>query len=146
MQNNFAKTYLYTLLIISAINLVLGLAYIATKITALEIPLIFFSYAEIIAFIMSIMMIVKVFTKKLNRINLILPVFYILLAIALIIYGLIAGPITDDLGIMESFIVTFNLLSFNNLLLLIINSVANVFQIIFSIYLLKTNNSFRQEQ
>lgn len=144
MQNGYAKTYLYTLATIAAINLILGLVYIITKISALWAPLLISSLVEIIVLIMSIIMIVNVFTKKLNRINLVIPVVYLVGAITLGIYDLIASPDTSDMSIKDAFLYDFDISVPHNLIVLSLNMALYTFLIGYSMYLLRNDEFFRQ--
>lgn len=144
MHNSYAKTYLYILTTISAINLILALAYIFTKVSALWAPLLISSLAELIVFIMSIIMIVMVFTKKLNKINLVIPVVYLFTAITLSTYDFIASPDTSNMNIKDAFLYDFDISILHNFIVLGINMIFYIFLIGFSMYLLRKEEFFLQ--
>lgn len=144
MPNGYAKIYLYVLTTISAINLILALTYIFSKVSALWAPLLISSLAELIVFIMSIIMIVMVFIKKLNRINLVIPVVYLLTVITLSGYDIVYSPDTSNMGIKDAFLYDFDISILHNLIMLSINLVFYIFLIGFSMYLLRNEEFFRQ--
>ncbi len=144
MQNGYAKTYLYVVATIASINFILGLVYLFTKIPALWAPLLVSSLVELIVLIMSIIMIVKVFTRKLNRINLVIPVVYLVTMITLWGYGLLAGPDTSNLSLKDAVLSDFDISVLRNFIMIGINMVLYVFLIGFSMYLLRNDEFFRQ--
>ncbi len=146
MHNSYAKVYLYVLTTISAANLIFGLAYIFTKISALWAPLLISSLAELIVLIMSIIMIIKVFTKKLNKINLVIPIVYLFTAITLGTYDFIASPDTSNMSLKDAYLYDFDISVPYNLIVLSINMIFYVFLIGFSMYLLRNEEFFRQEK
>ena len=143
MQNGYAKTYLYVLGAIAAINLILGLAYLFTKIPALWAPLLISSLVELIVFFMSIVMIIVVFVKKLSRINLVIPIVYLLTS--LIMSSIVSsGPDTSNMSLKDAFLSAFDFSIIQNLIMFSINVIFYLFLIGFSLYLLKNDEHFRQ--
>jgi len=128
MKNQFIKTYIYLLIIVAFINIIFGtinsfspnmiillFMYLATII---EIPLI----------ILSIIMLFYVPSKKLNKIHLILPIFYLIVYIGLAFYG----------GFMAFNGINPLDLSYSpNIIAFIISEVFYLFQMGFGIFLLK---------
>jgi len=135
MENKFLKTYVYLILIVGLANLIAGTLYRFFPNSILKALMFFVTIPEIPLFVLSIVAIFYVFTKKVDKIHLILPIFYLALYLTLAIVGIIvASKGKDPLDLSDSF----------NNLLFIITWFFYLSQILFVFYLLKKKkNSFQ---
>src|SRR3989344_2543277 len=77
MENKFLKTYVYLILIVGLANLIAGTLYRFFPNSILKALMFFVTIPEIPLFVLSIVAIFYVFTKKVDKIHLILPIFYL---------------------------------------------------------------------
>jgi len=128
MKDKLTKIYIYLVIVIGLINLSFGTLYLFFPSITVKALLYLATFIEFPLIILSIIMLFHVFSKKLNKINLILPAIYLASYLSLGIFGGI---------IFARGIDPLDLTYFPNIIGYIISIISYIFQIIFGIYLLK---------
>jgi len=128
MKTHFIKTYLYWLVIIAAINLLSGVAYILTYNLFIYFLVFLATLMEIPVLILSVIMLIKSLKYKWPSIYVVIPFLYLLFSISLAISGSFTDAKTID---------AFDLNYLPNLLIFIICIIFYLAQIIAGVYLLR---------
>lgn len=129
MKNKILKSYIYFLIATIPIGLAFATLYyifhssLSKQILYQIIPL------DLVTVVLSIVLIVYVAVKKLNKIHLVLPIFFVTLVVLITIYG--------NALIYYKGITVMNLSYWGNILYHVLVVLSNMFIIFFGVYLLR---------
>jgi hypothetical protein len=131
MNHSLLKTYLYTVIITAALNLVLGLFYVLTW-DGVRVPRLFLvSIPEPVIFVLSIVLIINIWDKKSNTIVIMLPMIYVVVALPLLLYWMYLGIYGID-PLDFSYV--------PNIIVSLLSLLSYLFHIVFGSYLLLKRN------
>ena len=128
MKDLFLKIYVWTLIVMAVLNIFLGTGYRFFPSPWLLAPIYVITLIEIVVWISSVVMIFYVPIKKLEKVHLILPIFYVISFLALAVYGGILTLRGIDVLDMSYF---------PNIIGYVLSEIFYLFQIVVGAYLLK---------